>query len=141
MKVKTKYSCGDKVYCIESKQEQRDIKCAFCGGKRRIIDANHVSRICPECYGRPQTEFLPLKYMVGKHKLTVGLVRYEYRSSNGISGEEVFDNYKAQEGVKEVYMLVETGIGSGRVWGVGTLFNTIEEAQAECDILNTKEAK
>lgn len=138
MKVETKYSCGDKVYCIESRQEAKSITCAFCDGKGRIVGANDESRTCPECYGRPQQEYLPLKYMVGSDMLTVGLVRFECRKSAGLIGEEMWDNYKPQESVIEEYMLVETGIGSGRVWKQGLLFSSKIEAQSECDALNAK---
>jgi len=138
MKIETKYSCGDNVFTIESRQEQRSTTCSFCGGERYIFGKDDERKLCPECYGRPQYEYLPRKYMVGISQCTVGKVKFEFTDSKGIEGE-VFDNYKAQSKTEENYMLVETGIGSGRVWPVNFLHSTIEEAQAECDKLNVEQ--
>ena len=73
MKLNTKFSCGDKAWCI--------------------IDGSHVS------------------------ELTVGSVRTEFTDSPG-TGNEIFDNYKAQKYYKEMYMCIETGIGTGSVYEI-----------------------
>jgi len=136
MKIETKYSCGDKVYTISSKQEKRAVSCGFCGGKKRIEGKDGEKRVCPECYGRTQYEYEPRKYMVDVPMCTVGQVRFEYTKSKGIEGEVMFDNYKAQEKTAEEYMLVETGVGSGTLWKANLLHSTKDEAQMECDNLN-----
>lgn len=53
--------------------------------------------------------------------LTIGRVSKTFTDSPGRQGEEVFDNYKQQFGVKEEYMCVETGIGSGTLYPVEIL--------------------
>jgi len=69
--------------------------------------------------------------------LTVGQVRVKITDSPGVNGgvtmpehpSLVFDNYTAQAGRKEEYMMVETGVGSGLVFELGkTVFATEEEA-------------
>jgi hypothetical protein len=62
-------------------------------------------------------------------ELTIGQVRKCVTKSAGIPGETLFDNYKEQEGEKEEYMCVETGIGSGAVYDGGRIFRTKEEAE------------
>jgi len=63
--------------------------------------------------------------------LTVGQVRVSVTDSAGIDGEEVFDNYKPKKGYEESYMLVETGIGTGTVYGVKNMFHTSAGAHIE----------
>lgn len=69
--------------------------------------------------------------------LTVGQVRAEFTKSSGLKRGEVFqgcilssDNTLPKNAeYKEMYMCVETGIGSGSVWELGkTIFLTKEEA-------------
>ena len=63
--------------------------------------------------------------------VTIGQVRVECTNSPGLPGEELFDNYKAQQGYEERYMCVETGVGSGTLWEPGlNLFDTEEECRA-----------
>lgn len=70
-------------------------------------------------------------------QLTVGQIRIEYTKSAGLNGGVVepgcgiaFDNYKPKEETyEEVYMCVETGIGSGTLWRLG---QTIFATEAEC---------
>ena len=70
------------------------------------------------------------------HQLTVGQVRVVVTDSPG-TGDEMFDNYKAQSAYLEEYMCVETGIGGGRVYELGkTAFLSREAcAQAYADEL------
>ena len=64
----------------------------------------------------------------------IGRVSVEITDSKGIEGEEMFDNYKAQKSYKESYMCVETGIGSGTLHDVDSLFSTESEAMEEYNI-------
>ena len=62
-------------------------------------------------------------------ELTVGRVGVELTCSNGIEGENLFDNYKPQNEYEERYMCVETGIGSGSVYEIGkNIFHSKELA-------------
>ena len=64
-------------------------------------------------------------------ELTVGQVQVTYVDSPGRNGETMFDNYKPQQSYKEMYMCVETGIGSGSVFELGrNIFTTKELALA-----------
>jgi hypothetical protein len=73
-------------------------------------------------------------------QLTIGQIRIEYTKSKGFRGGYVddemptiaFDNYKPKaEEYREVYMCVETGIGSGSLWELGkSIFATAEECVA-----------
>lgn len=71
-------------------------------------------------------------------ELTIGQVRVEYTDSKGVNGGRIndkypdiaFDNYKPKHGVEEVYMCVETGIGSGSLYHFGKhIFQTQEQAE------------
>ena len=71
---------------------------------------------------------------------TVGQVRVILTDSPGINGGRVesalpdvaFDNFKPQHRREEEYMMVETGIGSGRLYTLGKhVFGSREEAEAE----------
>ena len=136
MTLTTKYSCGDKVFPIGYGPTQKRIPCPLCKGTARVpIAGSCRDATCPDCvYGWLTVVVDPL-WTVGQ-ELTVGMVRAEYKDSPGRDGEDTFDNYKAQKGVVEQYMCVETGIGSGYVFDVERLWPTMEEAQAECDRLN-----
>ena len=62
-------------------------------------------------------------------ELTVGRVGVEITYSEGIEGENLFDNYKPQNNYTETYMCVETGIGSGSVYEAGkNIFHNKEMA-------------
>ena len=75
-------------------------------------------------------------YMDGPMEVTIGHVRVEYTHSKGLKGGKVddslpvaFDNYKPKAAkYEEVYMAVETGIGSGTLWKMNeSIFRTEDE--------------
>jgi hypothetical protein len=68
--------------------------------------------------------------------MTIGQVRVEVTDSPGIEGETMFDNYKEQKSAKEVYMCIETGIGSGTLHDGERLFATKSEAKAYASCKN-----
>ena len=89
-----------------------NIQTKFCNGdKAWTIQRNGVGVFYPFCG-------------------TIGQIRVEITDSPGRDGEEIFDNYKPQKERVEQYMLVETGIGSGSVY---TLGSHIFETKAECE--------
>ena len=61
--------------------------------------------------------------------LTIGQVRVKVTESPGINGEDTFDNFMAQHDREEQYMCVETGIGSGNLYNVESLFASKAEAK------------
>lgn len=71
-------------------------------------------------------------YTDGPRQLTIGQIRIEATNSPGVYSDEdeeiQFDNYKRKEGYEEVYMCIETGIGSGSLWRLGkSIFKTRED--------------
>lgn len=61
--------------------------------------------------------------------LTVGRISIEHIDSPGM-GDTMFSNYSPQQGHKEFYMCVETGIGSGNVYTLGEhIFMREDEAR------------
>jgi hypothetical protein len=71
-------------------------------------------------------------------QLTIGDICIRHRQFyRGYDPDSTFDNYGPQdEERKEAYMCYETGIGSGSIHYVDTLWPTKEEAQTECDRRN-----
>lgn len=62
--------------------------------------------------------------------LTIGKVNIEITDSPGVPGESRFSNYGPQNGRKEQYMCVETGVGSGSLYTLGErIFGTQEECE------------
>ena len=126
MRIETKYSLGDKVWKISQNKPKTWIPCSFCGRSEsyrgeyadstKAIGLDGSEKRCPDCYGRGgRHEYLDLEWMVVA-ELTIG--RVEYQTSSGET--------------KESYMAKETGIGSGSVHYVDTLYPSKEEAKAEC---------
>jgi len=70
--------------------------------------------------------------------LTIGRVEVKITDSPGIGGEDTFSNYMEQRGFEENYMCVETGIGTGTVYRVDTLFRTHDDAKAYAKKRNTE---
>ena len=143
MKFETQHSFGDGVYNIWRATEKTFVPCGFCVDGR-IIGKDGTSRHCPECMGRKGEHiYKNLQWrIVGQ--LTIGEIRVETRAEDqqGFEPSSIFDNYGPQKAHhKESYMCKETGIGSGSVHYVETLFKTEEEAQAECDRLNAEDSK
>lgn len=136
MRIDTKFSCGDKVFTIGITTPQEAVTCPFCAGTGKIECVNKEKIQCTKCYGRPQYKTLPKIHSVHEGVKTIGQVRYEYTESKGLAGETVFYNYKPQSKTEEKYMLVETGVGSGSLWGLDRLFATKEEAEEACKELN-----
>ena len=145
--IKTKFSPGDKVFKIQNKPQQVEVKCRFCGGTGTILGLNGTNGECPECRGRGgKSKWLPTKWLVDS-ELTLGQVKVEITDSPGINGgcieqdapDLAFDNYKPQQSQHEKYMAVETGIGSGSVWEAENLFTTRQEAEAECEKRNVED--
>lgn len=138
MDIKTKYNFGDKVQQIWMTKKTEFKKCSFCDGCGKIYGKDGNEKQCPQCYGRLGWDVQVGEGFAIEKELTIGEVRIEWKCDYKSDSDTPFDNYGDQtEYFKEVYMCYETGIGSGTLWPVERLFPTIEEAQAECDRLNS----
>jgi len=138
MKFESKYNFGDKPFKISLSTEKSFETCSFCGGNKNIIGQDLKSRMCPECMGRGgKTVYLDKKWNIVA-QITIGDIKIRHRcKSIGQDPDSMFDNYGPQdEERKESYMCYETGIGSGSIHYVDTLWPTKEEAQTECDRRN-----
>jgi len=68
--------------------------------------------------------------------MTIGQVRVEITDSPGREGEEESSDYMPQKGTSEMYMCVETGIGSGATYSVDRLFSDRPTAEAAAKVRN-----
>ena len=139
MKFESKYYFGDVVYHIWQKATQTWETCPFCGGEKKTTGKDGSEHLCPKCYGRAG------QYILGKQEwqvvetLTIAEIRIKARAEDpvGIDPGTIFANYGPQKGLyEEEYMCKETGVGSGSVYDVSTLFPSKDEAQAQCDRRN-----
>jgi hypothetical protein len=124
MEIKTKFSLGDSVHKIWRCQEEKRVECPACdNGWIRLKDGS--KDFCPRCNGKGNSiEYKPLAWAV-QGKLTVGQIRVEVERRKQ----------------KEVYMCRETGVGSGVVHPVNTLFETHAEALKACKELNAADTQ
>jgi hypothetical protein len=142
MKFETKFNIGDVVCKITMEHDQKWIPCKFCLEKGYIHGGDGSTLPCPMCWERKgETKFLAKKWQVHLETLTIGQIRVAYTgASEGVS--DLFGNYGPQkEKYEEIYMCLETGIGSGTLHNADTLFANREEAIAACDRLNEEETK
>ena len=138
MKFESKFNFWDRPHTITNTKKKDVRSCNFCGGKGRIFGINKEPRSCPECYGRRVEHYWIDEGWRVDGQRTVGEIRIRHRcKSNGQDPNSIFGNYGPQEEeYEEEYMCLETGIGSGSIHKVESLWATKEEAQAECDRLN-----
>ena len=115
MFIETKYSLGDKVHKISHRHENVWVPCAGCNATGEVVLADGEPERCPRCYGRKGENEYQAKEWCYDGELTVGRVGYEETGTS----------------LKEEYMCSETGIGSGALHRVDSLFPSKEEAKAE----------
>ena len=142
MKLESKYNFGDVLYRICHGQKAFQEKCGFCGGSGRIKRMDKTTKQCLECFGNGYNQkYEKTKWNVQSGTLTVGQIRIEVTNEQpGADPESIFHNYGPQlYEYKEQYMCLETGIHSGTLHPVSSLWPTLEEAQAECDRQNAEE--
>ena len=118
MQITTKFSIGDVVWTARVCESYEQAQCDECLGSKQwkcITPAGSTFMVqCAECYALSQRRvFTP-----NVERVTIGSVRTDTRDSSPVR-----------------YMCVETGIGSGTVWGEEKLFCTEDEAQAAAEIL------
>lgn len=139
MDITTKYSNGDKIWTIGQTSRTEWIECSFCVGKCRVNGFDGNTAPCPKCYGKGgENSYIGKEWEI-MEPLTIGQVRMSITGeSRGVAGKEHYSNLGPQKYSEcEEYMCNETGIYTGSVYEVNKLYATIEEAQVECDKLNT----
>ena len=139
MKIETKYNFGDKVWEISPEPKQIWLTCSFCNGLGEITGKDNKTRSCPECYDRKGRYISKNIGWRIREELTIGEVEVTIVGEDpvGTPGHEQFSNYGPQKAkYEEVYMCKETGIGSGSLHDVSTLWPTKEKAEAECERKN-----
>ena len=113
MRLETTYGLGDIVYVAQPTSREERHSCRPCGGEGKIKALDDSVQSCSTCYGRQYTVTHTSIYKT--MALTIGEVRVQRRNTE-------------QE---NVYMCVETGIGSGRLWKEEKLHES--RGQAEID--------
>ena len=127
MKFETKFNIDDDVYPIRQGGHNELINCKTCEGIGNISIKNNEFT-CPYCHGsKVEREWKPNKWTI------------DIDSSSKIGKIDV---EKYREGINHenriVYMLDNSGVGSGTCWHERDLFYTHNAAQKECDIRNAE---
>ena len=138
MDIKTKYGFGLVVFKITRRQTSVWSSCPMCGvadhmAGRVALASGKLVR-CPEHDVRRLDQFSP--WTVGG-AATIRNVKVDlYAPGFGRFGR-LTSNPHGPDDLGEIsYMCEETGVGSGAVHREGTLWPSLEAAQAECDRLN-----
>jgi len=122
MEFKSKYNCGDKVFCIQLENVRNTGVCTKCNGQWRVKLHNGEYLECFTCHGGKIVIGESSKWFI-RGVVTIGLVRIEYTDLDS---------------VKEQYMCVETGVGTGTVHDVKNLLSADSDALKEIEIRNEK---
>lgn len=142
MKIQTKYNFGDKPWKTDTEPKKTWEICSFCNVSGEIVGQDGSSQACPKCYGHKGKWIFKNTGCRVLGQLTISEVSVGIRAKDsvGLPGHEHFSNFGPQEAKhKEVYMCKETGIGSGTLHDVSTLWPTKEEAETECKRRNEEE--
>lgn len=126
--ITTKYSIGDIVFFASTTVVQKQHPCPDCLGSRHWKATSPAGQdydiACPRCSARySSNDDLSLTYSASTptvRRLTVGSVQYNSEKSGWDAGAR--------------YMCVETGVGSGSVYGENDLYPSEEEAQRQAEI-------
>ncbi len=126
MKIETKYSLNDVVFAIAKVACRGHVTCETCNGSCVVQIINSDRKlICPDCCGTGiQDKIVAYRWSPEAHG-KIGKVQIELYS----------DEYEMENETR--YMLDTTGVRSGTVWKESSLFLSPEEAQRECDRLNS----
>jgi hypothetical protein len=113
----TRFLLNQKVWSVESKGTPITVHCPTCEGNGEVAGADGRKVYCTQCAG------------TGYH--TIGYTKVYWTRELQIG--QVTKTVGHGEGEK--YMCHETGLGSGLVWDVGSLYGTEEEAATEVYLL------
>lgn len=143
MQFETKYNFGDVVYYSTTESREVRTVCPECNGEKTFaVVGKDFRAACRHCkfrgYGQPTGYLLSYETVPAYRRLTIGQIRLEVTDSPGCadsSATEVFSsdgdgntNFSPKKERKEMYMALETGIGSGSLYDVERLFDTSEAA-------------
>ena len=126
MNIQTKFSLNDFVYVITQGGYNAFIPCETCNGEGKVELVNSGKKIsCPDCYGRKgNRQWVQTKW-----------VAETYGKIGKIDVQFYADDYERENKIR--YMLDSTGVGSGTCWKEEHLFLSFEDAQNECERLNS----
>lgn len=133
--LKPKFKLGQEVYyCIHSTKPYTET-CKTCGGSGTIPIANFdTSTIsCPKCYKKGfLTCYSNSQWHVVYHPSRIGRINTEEYAQEYLENQEY--NYKNTI----LYMLVQTGVGSGILWSEEKLYSSKEKAEKWCKEQNKR---
>jgi len=118
--INSKFHIGQTVFAVVRSVLTKREPCPACGGNRSIRLNDGKFYTCPKCHGMGYAQSEEPEGWRIAYESTVGKVQVEiYKTS-----------------FEETYMLVDTGVGSGRIWYADKLFATKEEAEKFCRKMN-----
>ena len=124
MILETKFDLEQVVVPIKLGGQDTFIPCTGCNGKGVWTIKETGNKIkCTKCYGHKGTrKWVGDKWFVDSENISsIGMITVKF-------------GY----GACTEYMISKTGIGSGRIWKEEHLFETVDDATAECERLNFK---
>lgn len=127
MKIETNFSIDDIVYPIHKGGYNDFVECETCKGTGTVsINNTERSIQCPDCYGaKGKNEWVSEKWCIEIDGASaIGKIDIELYRENG------------ENESRTMYMLDNTGIGSGTCWYENDLFRTKNGAKKECDKRN-----
>lgn len=131
MIIQTKFNIGQHVCSVSTRREQNYVPCKYCEGLGKIGLKGDIFT-CPKCYGRKGDIVYTGKeeFYISHEDATIGQVEVA-----------VFNQFPESKVTSSriVYMLYETGVGSGTLWPENDLFSTKEEALDYCKERNILE--
>ena len=137
MELKTAFSLGDKVWVLTQQTQWEQRECDLCWGDGHFLNVVGKRTVeCHKCLGKGVVKSrVGDVWIVKETPLTIGCVQIDVRESVGTE-DGLGDNYKPQHSYRERYMCVETGIGTGKMYGIFDLFEDKESAQSHANALN-----
>ena len=137
MNIVTAFEIGQAVFEVALESEAVWETCTACEGTGKVT-LHGESLCCPKCHGKGgKNVWMPRRWKV-KGPFHVGQVEVCVRAPQPHQSA-IADERWVQDGEvwrEEKYMLVQTGVGSGRVYRASRLYATAEEAQALADEYN-----
>ena len=132
MDIKTKFNFGQRIQHINRGNQQVNIVCPLCHGKKEVqVVSSDEYVTCPKCYGDGyKTEYKPTMWYVPEDSYSNFVIQHI-----GINLHNP-NNKKWNEKRNWIYYMNDS---SGTMYDEKDCFASIEEAQAECDRRNREE--
>jgi hypothetical protein len=128
MILETKFNLEDKVYTVIKKISQEKQICIVCEGIGYLDLKDKTQFVCPKCNGVGKIWKANKGVYIVKGPFTI----WKISKSISIIAYEPEKEHKTIEN----YMLMETGIESGRVYNTKEIFSNFKEAQGQCNLRN-----